>query len=65
MALRRDVDAIFAEHREPILASPTADRASGDAFNTWRKFMALIGFGFHATKTDGGGTRHSVYVRWS
>jgi hypothetical protein len=60
--VRRDVDAIVAE-RGPILAAPTEDCASGAAFAKWRKFMALIGFGFYRTITTDG-VRRSVYARW-
>lgn len=61
-AVRRDVDAIVTK-RGPILAAPTEDRACGVAFAKWRKFMALIGFGFYRTITTDG-MRRSVYVRW-
>jgi hypothetical protein len=61
-AIRRDVDALIADHG-PILATPTPDCAEGAAFAKWRKFMALIGFGFYRTKTVDG-VRRSIYARW-
>jgi hypothetical protein len=61
-ALRRDVDALITEHG-PILATPTPDRASGAAYDKFRRFMAFIGFQFHMTKTIDG-VRRSIYARW-
>lgn len=60
--VQRDVDRIVAEHGA-ILATPTAEHATGQRYEVWRKFMRLIGFSFMQTKTDGAGVRHAIYGR--
>jgi hypothetical protein len=62
-ALRRDVDGLVAECGGPILVTPTHDRASGAAYEKFRKFMAFIGFRFHGTLMVDG-VRLSIYARW-
>ena len=61
-AIERDVAALCAEHGQ-ILATATADRAQGAAYEVWRKFICRIGFRFLMTKTDAHGTRHAIYAR--
>ena len=60
-AWRRDMDAVLELHGGPIYAMTRAPH--GGDWNKWRKFVALVGFRFHAAVTVADGTRHSIYVR--
>jgi hypothetical protein len=57
---RADSDELIALHGGPIYATPTETPHGGD-LGKWRKFVCLMGMGFHTTVPGNGPV---VYARW-